>query len=438
MKKAYIIALLLFTVTGVFFADAQDLIVLKDGGVIEGLVTEVSETEIRYRRSDMLDGPVFVIPVERVLLIRFENGVVERFEITPLNMATTGITAFDPSRSIFSLAADPSGFLFNGPTVSVELLRGSFFSQLNTHFLSLGRNSELDGFAFGMGLSFNYFHHTRTGGFFLGGAGTFNTGSLANYDRWYGGFAGLNLGYIFVLPSWVFFRASASIGAVYYEEFNFSFKPDFSFGYAFGKGDYTRVPAGMQQPAQQAVTSEEESSGMVVRFSVGSMIYYILNGTTSVYQNNSAVPMIKWYWSRTTVFSPVFSLRFLFPVENNLQLGLGVDGMVSWGVLGIGSYDYWDDGMTGFLAPNLIFGMGFIYLSLGYDIGVGGLYVSPALALGDKIFLSFPMSLFGSNENFSIGRLAAPPIASWMPEGERRVYRYNQYGISIQYVFGGI
>jgi len=116
MKKAYIIALLLFTVTGVFFADAQDLIVLKDGGVIEGLVTEVSETEIRYRRSDMLDGPVFVIPVERVLLIRFENGVVERFEITPLNMATTGITAFDPSRSIFSLAADPSGFLFNGPS----------------------------------------------------------------------------------------------------------------------------------------------------------------------------------------------------------------------------------------------------------------------------------------------------------------------------------
>ena len=63
----------------VFSANAQDLIILKDGNVIEARVTEISPSEIRYKRYAHLDGPTVVIPVSRVLSIRYENGMVEIF-----------------------------------------------------------------------------------------------------------------------------------------------------------------------------------------------------------------------------------------------------------------------------------------------------------------------------------------------------------------------
>jgi hypothetical protein len=80
LKK--IAALLLFMLAGLSLASAQDLIALHDGNVIRAQVTEISPTEIRYRRFDHLDGPVLVIPAANVLSIRFETGRVEI--ITPI------------------------------------------------------------------------------------------------------------------------------------------------------------------------------------------------------------------------------------------------------------------------------------------------------------------------------------------------------------------
>jgi hypothetical protein len=62
---------------GVFSANAQDLIALRNGDVIEARVTEISPSEVRYKRFDHLNGPTIVIPVADVLSIRYENGTVE-------------------------------------------------------------------------------------------------------------------------------------------------------------------------------------------------------------------------------------------------------------------------------------------------------------------------------------------------------------------------
>jgi len=74
MKK---LCLAILFLSGVFYANAQDLIVLKNGSMIEAKVMEISPTEIRYKRFNHQDGPTIVIPANDVLSIRYANGMTE-------------------------------------------------------------------------------------------------------------------------------------------------------------------------------------------------------------------------------------------------------------------------------------------------------------------------------------------------------------------------
>lgn len=58
---------------------AQDIVVKKDGTTIKAKVTEVSSTEIKYKRFDNLNGPVYTISVSELLAINYENGNTESF-----------------------------------------------------------------------------------------------------------------------------------------------------------------------------------------------------------------------------------------------------------------------------------------------------------------------------------------------------------------------
>ena len=62
---------------GVFSAKAQDVITLKSGEEIKAKVTEVSATEVKYKRFDNLDGPTIVIEKQDVFFINYENGTRE-------------------------------------------------------------------------------------------------------------------------------------------------------------------------------------------------------------------------------------------------------------------------------------------------------------------------------------------------------------------------
>ena len=84
MKFFIVFTALFLFAGGVFSANAMDLIILRDGTVIEAQVIEISPTEIRYRRFDHLDGPVIVIPVANVLSIRYASGRVDTFNVQPM------------------------------------------------------------------------------------------------------------------------------------------------------------------------------------------------------------------------------------------------------------------------------------------------------------------------------------------------------------------
>jgi len=81
MKQIYIF-LFLF-IGNVLFINAQDLIVLKDGTIIEAKVLEITPAIINYKDIDNLEGPAVVISSKDVLSVRYENGKTEVIEIKP-------------------------------------------------------------------------------------------------------------------------------------------------------------------------------------------------------------------------------------------------------------------------------------------------------------------------------------------------------------------
>ncbi|MCL2412010.1 MAG: hypothetical protein FWC97_10255 [Treponema sp.] len=248
-----LIGLIVFLLIGISAVAAQDLIILRDGNVIEARVTEISPTEIRYRRFDFLDGPIFVVPVANVLSIRFEDGTTQTFnQPAPVHTAlaqqstqterqiawANRKTAIDPDRFIFGISFNGGGFLGDifgvggGGGLRIELGRGNF----NTDIL-LGGNS--NGFV-GL-ITFNYFSHGRNGGFYSGiGLGTNPAwyglwdNNLSRYRfEWRQVFTiGLNIGYKFVLGSGLYFRTGSFLGAGLGNGSNhIIWNPDISFGW---------------------------------------------------------------------------------------------------------------------------------------------------------------------------------------------------------------
>ncbi|MBD3749037.1 MAG: hypothetical protein IE931_06035 [Sphingobacteriales bacterium] len=79
MKKLIYLTLLFLSI-GIIQAKAQDKIYKKDGGVLETKVTEVGNTEIKYKVFANLNGPIYTISKSAILKIVYENGTVETYD----------------------------------------------------------------------------------------------------------------------------------------------------------------------------------------------------------------------------------------------------------------------------------------------------------------------------------------------------------------------
>ncbi len=76
---------------------AQDNIVLKNGNEINAKVLEVSPTQIKYRRQDNPDGPIYTTGRADILLIKYANGTKDILTATPNNGS---ITSTESSKSL--------------------------------------------------------------------------------------------------------------------------------------------------------------------------------------------------------------------------------------------------------------------------------------------------------------------------------------------------
>jgi hypothetical protein len=63
-------------------AKAQDIIVKNDKIEIKAKIEEITETTIKYKKIDMLDGPTYNINKRDVFMIIYKNGSKEYMEAT--------------------------------------------------------------------------------------------------------------------------------------------------------------------------------------------------------------------------------------------------------------------------------------------------------------------------------------------------------------------
>ena len=122
MKKGFLVltAIGLF-IGGALAVSAQDLIILRDGSVIEAKVTEIAPSEIRYKRANHLDGPTIVVPVATVLSIRYANGKVDQFNAAPSAPAGAPAPAARPGAP----ASAPSGAPLPGAVQTASAIAGA-------------------------------------------------------------------------------------------------------------------------------------------------------------------------------------------------------------------------------------------------------------------------------------------------------------------------
>lgn len=81
--------LLLF---GVLFAsaNAQDVIIKRNGDEIESKISKVSENEIEYRKWTNLEEPLYTLKTSQIFMIKYKNGEKDVFDISSNIESTTG------------------------------------------------------------------------------------------------------------------------------------------------------------------------------------------------------------------------------------------------------------------------------------------------------------------------------------------------------------
>jgi hypothetical protein len=260
MKKFYFFAVLFFIL--VVSVSAYDTIVLVNGNMIEAKVEEITPTEVKYRRTDNLNGPLITINKSDVYSIKFDNGTVEVIKPTIVvgqQAPKPTSPEFDPTKLYFSLSFEPAGFLAGGPSATGEFTKGATISSFHFSFPTLALNNPSPGFGFGLGGTINHLWSSRIGGLYIGGSFEWNAYPyLATVSNPYGKYnpstdtysktniteevtahnfiIALNGGYRFVTNSGMYFRTGVTLGMTLsnYVPLGFYFKPDISTGYIFG------------------------------------------------------------------------------------------------------------------------------------------------------------------------------------------------------------
>jgi len=77
-------------------SDAQDTIIKQNNEIILAKITEISASEVKYKRFDLTDGPLFIIMKTDIAKIKYSNGMVEEFKsekkAEPVTASGTDVT----------------------------------------------------------------------------------------------------------------------------------------------------------------------------------------------------------------------------------------------------------------------------------------------------------------------------------------------------------
>ena len=251
------LSFLFLLAAGIFSANAQDVITMRNGNEIKAKVTEITSSEIKYKRFENLEGPTVVVAKSEVFAINYENGtreVINSMTTSTSNAVrtTTQSYAIDPQKPTFGIYANPIGFATFGPMIGAELTAGKLIAELNFRFPSMGLLmpivddcEKLTG-GIGIGVGLKFYNARPKGGLYVGGLLEYNNYKTSETDGGYSEVAaiafGANIGYKFAFSSGLYLRTGGYLGSNFntkYHQYNRSGSMDDWTGsvYLFGLVD---------------------------------------------------------------------------------------------------------------------------------------------------------------------------------------------------------
>lgn len=75
MKKLLLCSILLISSVGF----SQDVITLTDGRTVTAKILELTPDQVKYKKTDNLEGPTYTVPVSDLAKIRYANGSEDTF-----------------------------------------------------------------------------------------------------------------------------------------------------------------------------------------------------------------------------------------------------------------------------------------------------------------------------------------------------------------------
>jgi len=78
MKKL----LLIIAITSYLFSNAQDVIIKKDGNELKVKVIEIALDNVKYKKADNIDGPLYNISKNEIFMIKYQNGDKDVFNVS--------------------------------------------------------------------------------------------------------------------------------------------------------------------------------------------------------------------------------------------------------------------------------------------------------------------------------------------------------------------
>ncbi|MBR1809076.1 MAG: hypothetical protein IJ776_06790 [Paludibacteraceae bacterium] len=97
MKLKILLSLVLFS--SAIYLSASDIIVTLESQKIEALITEVSSSEVRYKKASNPDGPTFVITTADIASIIYQNGDVQAFDSQPSQQSVVIVEQPAPAKT---------------------------------------------------------------------------------------------------------------------------------------------------------------------------------------------------------------------------------------------------------------------------------------------------------------------------------------------------
>jgi len=77
MKKVVLILVAVFSFG--IIANAQDVIILKNGDEIKSIVQEVGIEYVKYKKFDNQTGPTYNVAIAQIFMIKYQNGTKDLF-----------------------------------------------------------------------------------------------------------------------------------------------------------------------------------------------------------------------------------------------------------------------------------------------------------------------------------------------------------------------